>query len=476
MIALCIGSCSCIGCIFRWLRWFARRPPRVTHGVYPLHSLREYVLADRSVGVLARSVVLYGRQLDAYDLTTEEEFDVVFSRSVKEATGTHWWRCLCYVLLTTDIWSTTFRSFLPGRHERANALILLLMKAAGIRILVFPYGSDVAWRDRIRDRFDWVGKMQLDYPEWNLEEWKIPTLSNVRVFSKFADIVNGIDGTIRRFLIRNDICCKTFPVNTHSLTPLVHPENNNPPVIVHAPNHRNVKGTQFLLESLEQLGHLGIPFELRIVENVRRKDAMEIYRRADIIADQFIMGAYGVFALECLALGKPVLTYLDHDHLSNPLFNLPIVNTNKFNLTRVLGVLLQIPELRSRLGTEGRAAVVKYQSLEVIGELNKVIYDHLWWNKPLALENTAHFDPRRIARSFTEDPKIEEFWPVPVGDLMQNILDVLRTIQSDCVESSWFIGSDVSGESITSAYHDETGAAAAASASSPLAPSVGAEQ
>jgi len=419
---------------------------------------------------------LYARQLNTYDLTTEEEFDVVFSRSAIEATGTHWWRSLCYFLLNTDIWSTTFRPFLLGRHERANALILRLMKAVGIRIVVYPYGTDVAWRDKIRDRFDFMGELQLDYPDWDLEEWGNSTRANVRVFSKFADIVIGTDGSLRRFLLRNDIYCKTIPVDTHSLTPLAGPANNNPPVIVHAPNHRNIKGTQFLLDSLDDLRRVGIPFELRLVEKVRRTDAIEIYRQADIIADQFVMGAYGVFALECLALGKPVLTYLDHDHLSIPVFNLPIVNTNKFNLSRVLAILLQIPELRSRLGAAGRAAVVKYQSLEAIGELNKVIYDHLWWHKPLALENTAHFDSRRTTRSFTEDPGSEDFWPVAVGDLMQNISEALLKIQSPYVESSNFLGAGISSESLTHESHGEPGITTTASASRPLVPSVGTNQ
>jgi len=391
-------------------------------------------MADRSAGVRARSVVLYARQLNSYELTTEQEFDVVFSpRTAAEATGPHWWRCLCYVLLNTDIWSTTFRPFLPGRHERANTLILWLMKAVGIRIVVFPYGSDVAWRDKFRDRFDWVGRMQLDYPDWNLEEWGNWTRANVRVFSKFADVVIGMDGSVRRFLPRNDIYWKNIPVDTDRLKPLVNCKANNPPVIVHAPNHRHVKGTAFLLESLEHLRKIGISFELRMVENLRRADAIEVYREADIVADQFVMGAYGVFALECLALGKPVLTYLDHDHLSNPAFNLPVVNTNKFNLTRVLAILLLVPELRSRLGAEGRAAVVKYQSLEAIGELNKMIYDHLWWHKPLHLETTAHFDSSRTARSFTEDPASEEFWPVAVDDLRQDISAALLTLQSGYV-------------------------------------------
>src|SRR5262249_8277352 len=135
-------------------------------------------------------------------------------------------------------------------------------------------------------------------------------------------------------------------------------------------------------------------------------------------------------------LGKPVLTYLDHDNLSNPVLNLPVVNTNKFNMTRVLGVLLQVPELRARLGEKGRIDVVRYQSLEAIGELNKAIYDHLWWKQPLDLENTAHFDSARTARSFTEDPSGEEFWPVDVSDLMPKILNALLLVQRDYFETS----------------------------------------
>src|SRR5688500_17949402 len=90
LIAVCIGFCAAFGACVRVLRRIARRPPRVTHGICPLHSLKESVLADRSVGTLARSVVLYGRQTTAFDLTTGAEFDVVFSNSERESTARYW--------------------------------------------------------------------------------------------------------------------------------------------------------------------------------------------------------------------------------------------------------------------------------------------------------------------------------------------------------------------------------------------------
>ena len=50
--------------------------------------------------------------------------------------------------------------------------------------------------------------------------------------------------------------------------------------------------------------------------------------------------------------------------------------------------------------------------------------------EPLALETTAHFDPKRGVRSVSEDPAQAEFWPVPVDDLMPQIGDVVRQIRS----------------------------------------------
>ena len=141
------------------------------------------------------------------------------------------------------------------------------------------------------------------------------------------------------------------------------------------------------------------------------------------------MGAFGVFGLEALALGKPVLTYLDSEHLANPVFNLPMVNTSHENMYEVIGVLVQVQKLRERLGQFSRAQVEKYQSVEALSEVWKQIYEHVWWGKQLELEKTRHFNTERQARAFTEDPGQLEFWPVPVDDLMPEIEQALQCLQ-----------------------------------------------
>ena len=67
-------------------------------------------------------------------------------------------------------------------------------------------------------------------------------------------------------------------------------------------------GTEFVIEACSQL-----PVELDLVEGVPHEQARKRYAKADIIIDQLLVGWHGVFALEAMALGKPVITYLKPD-------------------------------------------------------------------------------------------------------------------------------------------------------------------
>ena len=68
------------------------------------------------------------------------------------------------------------------------------------------------------------------------------------------------------------------------------------------------KGTAHVIAACAQL-----PVELEIVEGLHHAEARERYRRADIVVDQLNAGWHGIFALEAMALGKPVVTYLKPD-------------------------------------------------------------------------------------------------------------------------------------------------------------------
>jgi hypothetical protein len=77
------------------------------------------------------------------------------------------------------------------------------------------------------------------------------------------------------------------------------------PRIVHAPSNGGIKGTGLILAALERLkSRFG--FELVTVENTVHAQAMDLYRTADLAIDQVLAGWYGGYAVEMMAMGKPV--------------------------------------------------------------------------------------------------------------------------------------------------------------------------
>jgi glycosyltransferase involved in cell wall biosynthesis len=151
---------------------------------------------------------------------------------------------------------------------------------------------------------------------------------------------------------------------------------NSRPVILHAPSSRRRKGTENVLAACE-----GLHAELELVEGLHHAEARERYRRADIVVDQLNAGWYGLLAIEAMALGKPVLTFL-HDEAvrrTEEAFGVrvPIVNATKETLRDRLAELVADPERRRRLGAEGRAYVERVHDVERVADRLLALYSRL---------------------------------------------------------------------------------------------------
>lgn len=423
-----VAAAWAVGIVIRLARRLARRPPRIWHGITPLHATAWMVQAERRAGFPSVSVTIHTRAT-RYALVREQDFDRVFEAEAGRWDDAHW-LALVDLLRHADIWNAYYDSLFFHDSERGkNVLAFRLIRAAGIRIVVQPHGGDLLCTGCYSSRYGWPERAQLDYPEWDLASQRDVVRTRVDLFTRFADMVLAGDALYEQVLPRFDLSFHTVPVDTQTLVPHELPPRAAP-VVIHAPNHRHVKGTEFLIEAIERLKQRGFDFELRLIEGVPRHEALQLYADADIIADQFIMGAFGIFALEGMALGKPVLTYLDEEHLRRPVYSHPLINTTPERIAEVLAVLHAVPELRARVGAASRASVEKYQSFDAVADVWTRIYRHVWWGEPLHLESTAPFDPTRTARVSTEDPAEAAFWPVPVSDLMPQIETVLRRIRS----------------------------------------------
>ena len=124
--------------------------------------------------------------------------------------------------------------------------------------------------------------------------------------------------------------------------------------VVHAPSSKEKKGTEWVVEACKQL-----PVDLDIVHGVRNEEALERYRRADIAVDQLLRDWHGIFSIEAMALGKPVVTSLDEDAVrqTEEAFGVevPIVRATKDDLVEKLRPLVESFEERKRLGAAVRA-------------------------------------------------------------------------------------------------------------------------
>ena len=136
-----------------------------------------------------------------------------------------------------------------------------------------------------------------------------------------------------------------------------------------------VKGTKYVLEAIEQLKKEYV-FDFILVENKSNKEAYEIYKDADIIIDQLLLESHGVLAVECMALGKPVLCRMD-EKLMKYYDGIPILNTDPEYLYYNLKLLLENPELRIELGKKGRKYVEEVHDSRKIAQRLLHIYEGL---------------------------------------------------------------------------------------------------
>ena len=154
------------------------------------------------------------------------------------------------------------------------------------------------------------------------------------------------------------------------------PSDRKRPVVLHAPSSRRRKGTEHVVAACE-----GLDVDLEIVEGLRHDEAFERYRRADIVVDQLNAGWYGVFAIECMALGKPVVTFL-HDEAvrrTNEAYGteVPVVSATAETLREQLRPLVEDVQLRQRIGAVSRAYVEQVHDIEKIADQLLAIYGRI---------------------------------------------------------------------------------------------------
>jgi glycosyltransferase involved in cell wall biosynthesis len=156
----------------------------------------------------------------------------------------------------------------------------------------------------------------------------------------------------------------------------VPPSDRSRPVIVHAPSSRRRKGTEHVIAACDDLDA-----DLVLVEGLHHDEAFERYREADVVVDQLNAGWYGLLAIECMALGKPVVTFLHDEAVERTerelMTRVPLVRASKETLREALEPLVASAAERRRIGAESRAYVEQVHDLERVADRLLALYARL---------------------------------------------------------------------------------------------------
>lgn len=151
----------------------------------------------------------------------------------------------------------------------------------------------------------------------------------------------------------------------------IYPTQVGRPRIVHAPSDGSIKGTSLILDALEQL-KTRYDFDLIVVEKKTHEEALALYRSADLAIDQVLAGWYGGFAVEMMAMGKPVACYIrEQDMKFVPQAmkdDMPILNIDPGRLVDDLAAMFEKRATWHDVGRQSRRYVERWHNPDRIAQ------------------------------------------------------------------------------------------------------------
>lgn len=215
-----------------------------------------------------------------------------------------------------------FHLYMDGGFLRRTPLQLWelrLLKWAGKKVILFPYGSDAWALDRVPDPL-LRAALLADYPLLARQSAAIGVRLDRFCFE--ADLVVACLCHIMTLPKYDALMMTCYGVETDRLAPAYPDPSDQVLRVFHAPNHRNCKGTEFLECAVAELQAEGVRIELDLVQGISRSELLSRMSQAHVLVDQLLAG-YGMTALEGMALGKIVISGRNWPAADEPFKALP---------------------------------------------------------------------------------------------------------------------------------------------------------
>jgi glycosyltransferase involved in cell wall biosynthesis len=263
------------------------------------------------------------------------------------------------------------------------ALEPVFYKLAKIKIVVMPYGSDVQVLTRCKNLY-FKHAVCCDYPKFRKNHAR--TRKNIERWTNHASwVISGADW-VEYMYHWDTLMLGHFSIDMERWAPaeMKGHEVSGKLRILHAPNHTMIKGTNALISTIELLKSEGLDIELILLQGVPNDEIRSAMEHVDLVADQFVIGWYAMFAIEAMAMEKPVLCYLREDlidlYVKAGLVDedeIPLINTDMRDIASKIRWAYDNREELSAVGKKGREFVRKHHSTEHVGRVFAEILNKL---------------------------------------------------------------------------------------------------
>jgi glycosyltransferase involved in cell wall biosynthesis len=372
--------------------------PRLLFGSTPIINNKLWAYAMAKAGYESKSITFTVPKINS-----KGDFDIFFNDiykidstagSVKQLIQAC--KVFTFVAKNYDILFTNFRyQFLSQtRFWKKEAF---LFKYFGIKTLVLPYGNDFYMFSKIIDHSVKHNLFISSPLEVCNEEAINERAIYWRNMADFMTMSVMLDGAQRW----DAISVSELPIDIEEWKPRkeINTADGKTGVvrIVHTPNHRGLKGTEFIVRAFNELKEEGLKIELILIENKQNSEVKRIlHEEADILAEQLIMTGYGLSGIEGMASGLAVMSNFERADITEVfrrysfLNECPILSSTPENVKENLRLLITQPKLRRELSVASREYVEKYHSYDACKYLYEQIIDKIWFKKPLDTLNLYH--------------------------------------------------------------------------------------
>lgn len=343
----------------------AQGRPRSLWGVTPILTLPLKARADRALGLESHSLVFVTYYIARnFDFNLQKPMQWLQGNAHGLIPAFERW-LLAWAILRYDVFHFFYDQGLMSRATRfgVNPLELDLLRLAGKRVYLYAYGADVRRREPTLALGKW--NFCSDCPEPG--RFCACTEDNAPIMAAMCEkITTAVALGDMLAYVPTPRNMHYWPIDLERVPPAASPRIDGALRIAHAPNHAHFKGSHYLEATIDALRAQGHAIDYVKVQGVSNAEVIRLFGEADLVADQFIGGAYGYTALEAMARGKPVMTYVRAPELVEAVEECPLINVTPDTLEKTLLWCLENRDKLVAIGAQGTAYVSRWHSIDAV--------------------------------------------------------------------------------------------------------------